>query len=103
MLLVNIFRSSRVEEMYLYVEKDASFDVVPEDLRMRFGKPVKVMTLLLTPTKKLARVDAVEVIQALGNVGYFLQMPPPKPMWMHEQALEQEDRLADRLARRLSD
>ena len=35
-----------------------------------------VMCLPLTASRKLARVDASKVINALNEQGYFLQMPP---------------------------
>jgi len=36
----------------------------------------KKVDLELNPTSKLARVEASEVLAALGEQGYFLQMPP---------------------------
>jgi uncharacterized protein YcgL (UPF0745 family) len=34
------------------------------------------MVLLLTPERKLARVDAAEVLGKIQEQGFFLQMPP---------------------------
>ena len=35
------------------------------------------MDLILTPERKLAQVDVLQVIQAVNEVGFFLQLPPP--------------------------
>ncbi len=74
--LVEIFRSTRKQEMYLYVDKAAGIAEVPEVLLTQFGEPESVMTLLLTPGRKLARADAAEVLQKIDEQGFFLQMPP---------------------------
>jgi uncharacterized protein YcgL (UPF0745 family) len=34
------------------------------------------MTLLLTPERKLARVEAPKVLESIAEQGFFLQMPP---------------------------
>ena len=62
--------------MYLYVYKAAGVAEVPEVLLTQFGEPESVMTLVLTPGRKLARADAAEVLQKIDEQGFFLQMPP---------------------------
>jgi uncharacterized protein YcgL (UPF0745 family) len=74
--LVEIFRSPRKQEMYLYVDKHSGCAEVPDVLLTQFGDPESVMTLLLTPQRKLARADAAEVLQKIEEQGFFLQMPP---------------------------
>lgn len=74
--LVEIFASSRREGMYLYVTRAHPWDELPEPLRQAFGVPRSVMTLLLTPERRLASVSAAEVIAAIDAKGFFLQMPP---------------------------
>ena len=74
--LVEIFRSSRKDEMYLYVEKVKGLVDVPGDLMKQFGEPESVMTLVLAPDRKLARADTVEVLQNIEEQGFYLQMPP---------------------------
>lgn len=73
---ISVFRSSRREGMYLYVERGARLEDLPEPLRQQFGKPVHAMDLLLTPERKLARADAARVLESVKEKGYFLQMPP---------------------------
>lgn len=74
--LVEIFRSSRKEEMYLYVEKTKGLVDVPETLMKQFGDAQSVMTLVLAPERKLARADTAEVLQNIEQHGFYLQMPP---------------------------
>jgi uncharacterized protein YcgL (UPF0745 family) len=71
-----IYRSRRKDELYLYLREPDRFDLVPEPLRRLFGEPVLVMELNLDGDRRLARVDAAQVRQALAAVGFFLQMPP---------------------------
>ncbi|PVZ64965.1 YcgL domain-containing protein [Pelagibaculum spongiae] len=71
-----IYRSSKKQEMYLYVEQEDDFSRVPEALLKLFGTPTHVMNLQLTPERKLARVPVEKVIGNLQANGYYLQQPP---------------------------
>lgn len=75
-VITEIFRSAREEGLYLYVRKDEGLSRVPEALLKRFGKPVSAMVLLLTPERKLARVPAENILNALQQQGFYLQLPP---------------------------
>lgn len=77
-LLCEIFKSSRKDEMYLYVDKRQGLAEVPEALLERFGKPVSTMTVILTPEKTLARAKTSDVMAAIRDKGFYLQMPPVK-------------------------
>ena len=74
--LIEVFRSPRKAEMYLYVDKAAGYKELPDALLKQFGEPESVMTLVLTPERKLARADAAEVLQQIEAQGFYLQMPP---------------------------
>ncbi len=74
--ICEVFRSPRKAEMYLYVDKAAGYKDLPEALLAQFGEPEPVMTLLLTPDKRLARADATEVLAKIASQGFYLQMPP---------------------------
>lgn len=74
--LVSVLRSARREGMYLYVERGAGLDKVPEALRRLFGAPEPALELLLTPSRKLARASAAEVLVAIREQGFYLQLPP---------------------------
>lgn len=71
-----IYRSSRKDEMYLYLAEEEGFDQLPEALRRHFGRPQPVMSLLLHPGRPLAREDVNQVLHNLRTQGYHLQMPP---------------------------
>ncbi|MBF7682741.1 YcgL domain-containing protein [Acinetobacter sp. B5B] len=82
----NIYRSSKKEEMYVYVvadqhdnqvveEKDP-LDVLPEAMRKAFGRATFVMHLALTEERKLARANVLHVLDSLQTKGFFIQMPP---------------------------
>ncbi|WP_104202402.1 YcgL domain-containing protein [Billgrantia saliphila] len=81
-VLCEIFKSPRKEEMYLYVDKRQGLAEVPEALLERFGKPVSAMTLILTPEKRLARANVSDVIAAIREKGYYLQLPPVKDEYL---------------------
>lgn len=79
--LVQVFRSSRREEMYLYVDRAEGLKRVPAELLERFGRAEPAMTLRLEPGRRLARADAAQVLEAIEERGYFLQLPPPRESW----------------------
>lgn len=82
-----IFRSSRHDGMYLYVDAAAGLDSVPPELMQRFGTPVEAMTLMLTPERKLATADTREVISKIAEAGFYLQLPPSVTSEMRDIAL----------------
>lgn len=71
-----IYRSSKKDEMYLYLARQDAFEDIPEALLQRFGTPLLVMELELHPDRHLAREDVNKVIGNLRSIGYHLQMPP---------------------------
>ncbi len=77
-LITEVFRSPKRDEMYLYVDRQKGLKPVPESLLAHFGTPESVMTLVLTPDRKLARAEGSEVYNALRTQGYYLQMPPAR-------------------------
>lgn len=81
-LLCEVFKSPRKEEMYLYVDKRKGLAEVPEVLQQRFGKPASAMTLILTADKVLARTTGAEVMKAIEEKGFYLQLPPAKDNYL---------------------
>lgn len=86
--ICDIYRSSREEGMYLYVEKREGMARVPEKLLELFGKPKHVVTMLLTPEKTLARAEAGKVLSEIRARGFYLQMPPAADSEMNAIALQ---------------
>ena len=98
MRVIEIFKGHKKEEMYLYVEQKNGLKSVPDDLLATFGQTESVMGLLLTKDKKFARVTASDVLAAIEDQGYFLQMPPPPEALAEAQIaamVEAEEKLAD--------
>lgn len=81
-ILCEVFKSSRKEEMYLYVDKRQGVASVPEPLMETFGKPVAVFTMMLTADKPLARARAEDVMASINEQGFYLQMPPAKEPYL---------------------
>lgn len=72
---VSVFRSSKRTDTYLFVRRGQKWDDLPEGLRSIFGNPHHSMDLLLTPDKKLARSTGEQVLKAIEEKDFFLQMP----------------------------
>jgi uncharacterized protein YcgL (UPF0745 family) len=62
--------------MYLYVTAARDLEPVPEELLARFGVPELALQLELGTARRLARADAGEVLAALHERGWYLQLPP---------------------------
>jgi uncharacterized protein YcgL (UPF0745 family) len=75
---VRVYRSTRKQEMYLYVDARADLEGVPEALLAQFGRPVEALSLMLSDDRTLARADASRVLDSIESDGYYLQMPPPE-------------------------
>lgn len=71
-----IYKSSRKDEMYIYLIEEEGFDEIPDTLRQSFGEPIFVMELVLSEKRQLARADTVAVMHSLKDEGYYLQIPP---------------------------
>ena len=86
MIMCSVFKSSKMEGMYLYVPKTTSkntmFDGVPELLLERFGAPRHAMDLLLRKDKPLVAADVEKVMSELVSKGFYLQLPPKKENYM---------------------
>ncbi|MFH7766484.1 YcgL domain-containing protein [Acinetobacter sp. BSP-28] len=82
----SIFKSSKKDEMYLYIarpeatENEAEvvnpLEILPEAMRVAFGRATFVMDLELTESRKLARVNVLHVIDSIETKGFFIQVPP---------------------------
>jgi uncharacterized protein YcgL (UPF0745 family) len=75
-LFCQVFKSTRKQEMYLYVDKSRGLQDVPEGLLAQIGEVAPVMILHLTAERKLARADAAAVLASIRQQGFYLQLPP---------------------------
>jgi len=71
-----IYKSLKIKELYLYLNKKDGFSDIPEALFKSLGRLEFVMSLQLTPDRKLAREDVNKVIDSVSHKGFFVQMPP---------------------------
>lgn len=76
-MLCMIYRSSKRDQTYLYIEKRDDFSAVPDELLKSFGQPQFSMVINLATRTKLAGADIEKVREALSSQGYYLQLPPP--------------------------
>lgn len=92
--ICSIYRSTRKNEMYLYVLRADALARVPEPLLSAFGTPIHAFDMVLTPERVLAREDITKVLENLDNQGYHLQMPPPEDDYIEhlpEELLRRND------------
>lgn len=75
-LVCEIYKSKKDEELYLYIDKDKGLDDVPEALKEKINCEKPILTLPLTPERKLARADIQTVLSDLETKGFYLQLPP---------------------------
>jgi uncharacterized protein YcgL (UPF0745 family) len=76
-LIVDIYRSSKKEGLYLYVKKDTDLADMPQAVMEQFGSPERAMTIMISENKKLANAEAKDVLQAIEEKGLYIQLPPP--------------------------
>lgn len=72
----SIYRSSKRDELFLYVKHNQKLSELPQELLSTLGDLEHSLNILLTEDKKLARFDAKDVIKSIQLQGYFLQLPP---------------------------
>ena len=75
-LTCEIYKSKKNEELYLYVEQSERFDRVPPSLLDQINQEKIIMTVMLSPERKLARADVEKVLLEIQEKGFYLQMPP---------------------------
>lgn len=75
-----VYRSEKKAETYLYLPIGMTFTDLPESLQQTFGDPMLVMRLDVEADSKLAQADPGQVLRALDEQGYFLQLPPKLPI-----------------------
>jgi len=72
----SVYKSPKKGEMYIYLDRSKGLASFPENLKAAFGEPEHVLDMVLTPEKKLARVEATKVLEEIASKGFYLQMPP---------------------------
>jgi uncharacterized protein YcgL (UPF0745 family) len=70
-----VYRSRRKRDTYLYLPAKGDFSKLPAGLMKLFGQPEFALEFELTPQRRLAAADAMQVLNKLQVHGYYLQMP----------------------------
>lgn len=72
----DIYRCSKRPDTYLYLAVGKDQTELPMSLLSLLGELNAFLTLELTPDKKLAQANASDVMKAIEDTGFYLQMPP---------------------------
>ncbi|MDR9436827.1 MAG: YcgL domain-containing protein, partial [Thiohalophilus sp.] len=71
-----VYRSRRKPGLYVYLPGEDDWSTVPENILNLLGETEQFLELSLTPERRLARCTGAEVIAAIEEQGFYLQMPP---------------------------
>lgn len=74
-----VYRSRRKPGLYVYLPKEDDWSAVPENILKLLGDTERFLELELTRERQLARCTGAEVIAAIEQQGFYLQMPPGEP------------------------
>jgi uncharacterized protein YcgL (UPF0745 family) len=74
---VIVYRSTKKADTYLYLPAESQLSDLPNELNQLFGRAILAMELVITPKLKMSRLKATDVLVALEQHGYLLQLPPP--------------------------
>lgn len=72
----DIYKTEKTQGLYLFVQPSQKFDELPQELHSLFVNPEKFLQIELHKDKKLAQVEAKEVLASIQEKGYFIQFPP---------------------------
>ena len=75
-----IYRCSAKADMYIYLAEKDDFTCLPDELSKNLGTMLFTMEVELHKSKKLAKEDAVHVMDNLRDRGFHLQMPSDTPI-----------------------
>ena len=70
-----VYKSLKKDETYIFIPMTTQLSDLPDELKKVLGETEKVMTLILTAEKKMARGTGADVIKSIEEQGFHLQMP----------------------------
>ena len=74
---VEVFKSQKKADTYLYLPVGAEFGELPELLQEQFLDTEPFLSFELTADRYLAQADPLKVITSIQTQGFYLQFPPP--------------------------
>lgn len=73
---VQVLRSARRADTYLFLPLAEAYEDLPEALREHFGEATAFLTFWLDEERYLAQSNPRQVLAALREQGFYLQLPP---------------------------
>lgn len=70
-----VYKSQKKDDTYVFIPTQNPLSELPEALLKMLGQAELVMTLELTPEKKMARGTAEKILKDIKEQGFHLQMP----------------------------
>lgn len=70
-----VYKSLKKDETYIFIPTTTPLSDLPDELMKVMGQTEMVMTLNLTPEKKMARGTGAEVMDSINKQGFHIQMP----------------------------
>ncbi len=74
----DIFKSAKQPDTYLYLPVGKDQAQLPEGLLALLGEITPFLTIDVHPQRHLAQAKADEVLKAIQDNGFYLQMAPDK-------------------------
>ena len=71
-----VYRSQKRDDTYVYLRERDAFGLLPANIATTLGELQFVLSVELTPDRKLAREDATVVRTNLAARGFHIQFPP---------------------------
>jgi len=71
-----VYRCSKKADTYLYLKAGMQTEDLPDGLKALLGDLSQFLDLELSQSSTLAQANVDDVLSALLEQGYFLQMPP---------------------------
>lgn len=75
-MLCHVYRASKRDDTYVYLRDRDAFSLLPANIAATLGELHFVLSVALTPDRKLAREDADVVRANLAARGFHIQFPP---------------------------
>jgi len=71
-----VYRCGQKADTYLYLKDGMDLEDLPDEMLDLLGELTPFLKLELSESSKLARTETSDVLRALADQGYYLQLPP---------------------------
>ena len=73
---VQVYRSGKKADTYLFLPIADAYEDLPEALQEHFGEATAFLSFWLHEERYLAQSDSRQVLAAIDQQGFYLQLPP---------------------------